>query len=289
MLTRRQSFLPWIERGAFDIVQPDCTKVGGLSEARRIGWMAHDHNVLLVPHGWNTAVGLAADLHLVAALPVARWVEYLTPSPFIEEIITTPFALDAEGSCPSRPAPGLGIELDPQGVARYAGGAHAVSAPAAGAGTPGPASRRADGAAGRTGRGTRRVRPAADQRHRRRRHRRARLRGRRRRQGRADRRRCSAGAGAPRAPPATSGRDGAAVRVVDVAGRCVSPGWVDFHGHADWTCLDHPAALNLLIQGCTLTVAGNCGLAPGAGRRPGHGAAAPGRGAGLPRGRRSTP
>ena len=39
-------------------------------------------------------------------------------------------------------------------------------------------------------------------------------------------------------------------------------GWVDFHGHADWTCLDHLAALNLLLQGCTLTVAGNC-TAPG--------------------------
>ena len=43
VLTRRQSFLPWIERGAFDIVQPDVTKCGGLSEARRIAWMAYDH------------------------------------------------------------------------------------------------------------------------------------------------------------------------------------------------------------------------------------------------------
>jgi L-alanine-DL-glutamate epimerase-like enolase superfamily enzyme len=119
VLTRRQSFLPWIERRAFDIVQPDCTKVGGLSEARRIGWMAQDHNVLLVPHGWNTAVGLAADLHLVGALPVARWVEYLTPSPFIEEIITTPFRLDGDGLLPIPTGPGLGIELDPDGVAKY--------------------------------------------------------------------------------------------------------------------------------------------------------------------------
>jgi L-alanine-DL-glutamate epimerase-like enolase superfamily enzyme len=122
VLTRRQSFIPWIERGALDIVQPDCTKVGGLSEARRIGWMAGDHNILLVPHGWNTAVGLAADLHLVAALPVARWVEYLTPSVFIEEILTTPFRLDAEGFLPIPSAPGLGIELNPDGVAKYSGG-----------------------------------------------------------------------------------------------------------------------------------------------------------------------
>ncbi|HVC33598.1 MAG TPA: mandelate racemase/muconate lactonizing enzyme family protein [Chloroflexota bacterium] len=122
VLTRRQSFFPWIERGAVDIIQPDCTKVGGLSEARRIGWLAYDHNILLVPHGWNTAVGLAADLHLVAALPVAGWVEYLTPSPFIEEIIVTPFKLDADGMLPVPTTPGLGIELNPDGVAKYSRG-----------------------------------------------------------------------------------------------------------------------------------------------------------------------
>jgi D-galactarolactone cycloisomerase len=119
VLTRRQSFMPWIERGAVDYIQPDCTKVGGLSESRRIGWMAYDHNILLVPHGWNTAVGLAADLHLVAALPVARWVEYLTPSPYIEEIVAQPFKLDAEGMLPIPTAPGLGIELDWEGIGRF--------------------------------------------------------------------------------------------------------------------------------------------------------------------------
>src|ERR1700733_3911262 len=36
VLTRRQSFLPWIEKGALDIVQPDVTKVGGISEERRV-------------------------------------------------------------------------------------------------------------------------------------------------------------------------------------------------------------------------------------------------------------
>ena len=53
-----------------------------------------------------------------------------------------------------------------------------------------------------------------------------------------------------------------AERVIDCAGRCVSPGWVDFHGHADFTAIEYPAGMNLLIQGCTLTVAGNCGLGP---------------------------
>jgi hypothetical protein len=40
---------------------------------------------VLVPHGWNTAIGLVTDLHLSAAMPVARYVEYLTPSPYLDE------------------------------------------------------------------------------------------------------------------------------------------------------------------------------------------------------------
>jgi D-galactarolactone cycloisomerase len=120
VLTRRQSFIPWIERRAVDIIQPDCTKVGGLSEARRIGWMAYDHHILLVTHGWNTAVGLAADLHLAAALPVARWVEYLTPSPYIEDIMATPFKLDDDGMLPVPTKPGLGIDLNQEAIARFA-------------------------------------------------------------------------------------------------------------------------------------------------------------------------
>src|SRR5579884_39398 len=94
VLTRRQSFRPWLESGALDIVQPDVTKVGGLSEGRRIGWMASDHNVLTVPHGFNTGVGVAADLQLVSALPNARWIEYITPSPLVEGILATPLPLD---------------------------------------------------------------------------------------------------------------------------------------------------------------------------------------------------
>src|SRR5580704_18743712 len=119
VLTRRQSFLPWIERRAVDIIQPDCTKNGGLSESRRIAWAAHDHNIQIVPHGWNTVVGLAADLQLTAALPIARYVEYLTPSPYIEGLTAEPFRPDGDGLLPIPDRPGLGIEIDRERLKRY--------------------------------------------------------------------------------------------------------------------------------------------------------------------------
>jgi L-alanine-DL-glutamate epimerase-like enolase superfamily enzyme len=121
VLTRRQSFQPWIERRAVDILQPDCTKNGGLSESRRIAWSAYDHNIQVVPHGWNTALGLAADLQFVAAIPVARYVEYLTPTAYIDDLTTEPFTLDDEGRLKVPAGPGLGIELDRQKLSRYSG------------------------------------------------------------------------------------------------------------------------------------------------------------------------
>jgi D-galactarolactone cycloisomerase len=119
VLTRRQSFQPFITAHAVDIIQPDLTKCGGLSEGRRLGWMAYDHGVLLVPHGWNTGVGVAADLALSAALPVARWVEYQVGVPYIEELLSPPFHLDDEGLLRVPTGPGLGIELNRDALERY--------------------------------------------------------------------------------------------------------------------------------------------------------------------------
>jgi L-alanine-DL-glutamate epimerase-like enolase superfamily enzyme len=119
VLTRRQSFRPYLERQAVDIIQPDATKCGGLTEAWRVGWMAYEHNILMVPHGWNTAIGLAADLQLVAALPVARYVEFLTPAPYIDELITAPFQPDADGYLRIPDQPGLGIQLNREALTRY--------------------------------------------------------------------------------------------------------------------------------------------------------------------------
>jgi L-alanine-DL-glutamate epimerase-like enolase superfamily enzyme len=122
VLTRRQAFLPWLRAGALDIVQPDVTKVGGLSEQRRIGWLAGDHGVKLVPHGWNTAVGLAADLQLASALPGTDLVEYVIGSPYIDALTRSGWTLDADGLLPIPDRPGLGVDLDPDQLARYTGG-----------------------------------------------------------------------------------------------------------------------------------------------------------------------
>lgn len=119
VLTRRQGFAPYLNRRAFDIVQPDTTKGGGLSESRRIGWHAQDQGVRLIPHGWNTGVGLAADLQLAAALSATDLVEYKTGSAYIDELITGGWALDEDGFLGIPSTPGLGIALDPEALEKY--------------------------------------------------------------------------------------------------------------------------------------------------------------------------
>jgi D-galactarolactone cycloisomerase len=119
VITRRQAFMPWIEQRAVDYIQPDVTKVGGISEEYRIAMHAYDHSILFVPHGWNTAVGLAADLQLVAAVPTARWVEYITPAPYIEDLVTKPFDLDKDGFLSIPENAGLGIEWDTEGIEKF--------------------------------------------------------------------------------------------------------------------------------------------------------------------------
>jgi L-alanine-DL-glutamate epimerase-like enolase superfamily enzyme len=121
-LTRRQSFRPWIEAGAFDIVQPDVTKVGGISEERQIARMAQDHGIKFVPHGWNTAVGVAADLQLASAVPGTDLIEYKTGSAYVDDIVVGGWTLDAEGMLEIPDAPGLGITIDPEVLKKYSRG-----------------------------------------------------------------------------------------------------------------------------------------------------------------------
>ena len=122
-LTRRQSFLPWFERRALDIVQPDVTKSGGISEQIAIARMADAFGVKYVGHGWNTAVGLAADLQLASAMPATDLIEYIGGSPYVDDIVEGGWHLDSDGMVAVPDGPGLGISLDKDAVAALTGDA----------------------------------------------------------------------------------------------------------------------------------------------------------------------
>ena len=83
--------------------------------------MAEENGIRFIPHGWNTALGLAADLQLASACRNTDLVEYLTGSPFIDEIVEDKWQLDADGMLAIPDGPGLGISMNLEAVKKYTG------------------------------------------------------------------------------------------------------------------------------------------------------------------------
>ena len=65
----RWGFRDLVVLKAMDIIQPDVCAAGGISECRKIATLASAHGVECIPHAWGSAIGLAATLHFLAALP----------------------------------------------------------------------------------------------------------------------------------------------------------------------------------------------------------------------------
>lgn len=83
--------------------------------------MAQDRGLRMIPHGWNTAVGLAADLQLASAIQNTDLVEYLTSSPFIDGIVEDRWLLNSEGKLEVPNKMGQGISLDLDAIRHYSG------------------------------------------------------------------------------------------------------------------------------------------------------------------------
>jgi L-alanine-DL-glutamate epimerase-like enolase superfamily enzyme len=72
--TTVEEFRPYLERRAYDLVQPDAA-LCGLSEAARIAQVATRYGADVCPHSWHNGLMAMAHAHYVAALPNPRVVE----------------------------------------------------------------------------------------------------------------------------------------------------------------------------------------------------------------------
>lgn len=115
----RRAFRRLIQETHIDVVQPDISRCGGLTEAKKIAMMAEDENILCVPHAFKTGVLVAASIHLVAALPHAPFLEFsVTASGIRKEILVQPF-VQKDGFVEVPQGPGLGIELNQEAIRKY--------------------------------------------------------------------------------------------------------------------------------------------------------------------------
>ncbi|MEC4725508.1 mandelate racemase/muconate lactonizing enzyme family protein [Shewanella sp. D64] len=118
-LTTRYEFSDFLQKSNVDIVQPDITRCGGITEMKKIYDIAQMHGTQLVPHGFSTGILLAASVHFLAACEHGTLMEYSqSDSPLFTDLVKNRLPFD-NGYVYVSDAPGLGIELDDEVINRY--------------------------------------------------------------------------------------------------------------------------------------------------------------------------
>jgi D-galactarolactone cycloisomerase len=114
---------PYLQSGAYDVLQPDLVMGGnlGITGGRKVAEHAEAYGRLVIPHvlmsGAAFPLCLAASLHAMASVDNCPMVEYPYDPPVLtqattQSFVTEPLHIDSDG-CIALPAkPGLGLELD---------------------------------------------------------------------------------------------------------------------------------------------------------------------------------
>ena len=118
-----QGFRPLLEAGAVDIVMPDLQKAGGLGEGQRIANLASLYYVPFAPHMVASYLGAMASAHVCASVPnfmVLEWQIYFHREPMFKEIVSFDGEMVVGGFLPLSQKPGIGVEINEEGMRRYA-------------------------------------------------------------------------------------------------------------------------------------------------------------------------
>jgi galactonate dehydratase len=117
-LNTKTQFRQLLELDGVDIAQPDLMYAGGITEVRKIAAIADTFHVPVSIHSSKGPVGIVAAGHLIAAIPNAAPMEFMTGIPWRDEILTEPLRIE-NGHLRLPEGPGLGLELDLEGVERH--------------------------------------------------------------------------------------------------------------------------------------------------------------------------
>jgi galactonate dehydratase len=121
-LYSRWDFKPFFEAGAVDIIQPDLSHAGGLSECRRIAAMAEAYDVAVAPHCPLGPLALAACLQLAACTPnvaiqeMSLGIHYNVGHDLLNFVTDQAVLSPVDGYLPIPEAPGLGVTIDEAAV-----------------------------------------------------------------------------------------------------------------------------------------------------------------------------
>ena len=111
---------PLIERELVDVIQPDTGRAGGITQMKKMAAMAEAHGIAVAPHSGSLGpVAEFAALHLMAAIPNALMLERVVDDwPGRQEVVTAG-PVEQDGFLLVPDAPGLGVDIVEDAVARY--------------------------------------------------------------------------------------------------------------------------------------------------------------------------
>lgn len=112
-------FRQMIEAGGISYLQPSVTKVGGITEMRKIIALAEVHGATLMPHSPYFGPGLLASLHLLSTLPDECLAEYFYFKEMPADFYGEPMRC-RDGMTAVPDGPGLGLDPDMDVIREYA-------------------------------------------------------------------------------------------------------------------------------------------------------------------------
>jgi len=120
-LHSRYMLRPVLERRAADVVMPDITRCGGISEMRRMAVLAETYNVPIAPHNPNGPISTIASAHVMAAVPNLLRQEFmLRDVPWRDSCLSHPLPVHrGQFELPERP--GLGFDVVEEELLRHPG------------------------------------------------------------------------------------------------------------------------------------------------------------------------
>jgi len=122
-----------IDRGCYDILQPDALLSEGVGQMRKVAAIAELAGLEVAPHTWGNGIGLLANLHLAAAIPNCPFLEYPHDPPSgwtaaaRDQMLAEPLEIDRDGCVRVPDRPGFGVVLDEERIARHTVSTHIVS------------------------------------------------------------------------------------------------------------------------------------------------------------------
>lgn len=121
-----------LESRGLDLAQPEVCALGGITEYQRVLALAHAHHTPVIPHVWGSAIAVATNLHLIAAMPplpgglfpFEAMLEFdTTHNAFRDALLTEPLNIQHHvkqtGRAPVPMGPGLGVEPDRSVIDHY--------------------------------------------------------------------------------------------------------------------------------------------------------------------------